>query len=536
MSRFFYTLYCIPFFLLLSLTAQGQGLDVEWGPELAGRFGTSLLNHLGEHGDSHFVLTGNPSNYAYDRATGWQGSGLNRNVQIQSFDAQFNLLASHPVEAWLDGRRLNPEYGFLKDGEITLLFSQINRDINRYTVYKQVQQIDAWQQNALFTELASFEFSGVRPQVRIAQSADRSVVYAYLPFRRLLQAPYSLGVVQLNSRFEANWTAELPLPETWSSTSIHDHAVADNGDLFLLAQHRNRPGEWKIRGGLRQGFGILKVEASEHTVKVQEVESNGKLLRGLQMVWASDGRLAVAGLYSSPRTFGTEGTFFTRINPQDLFQTHPELEPYDIEHLARGVGQIQEARLRKRVAKNKVPRASNLVVRDFMAKPNGGFLLTTEVFFINEVAIDFDDDDCPTDFEDEYNYNNISVFCLSEEGEVDWANKIQKRQRSCDEGFYSSFASFYDGNELHLVFNDHQDNLYREEGRFPRNFQVGRRNGVIVVATVHQDGSYTLNPLAENAAQETIAQPRLCVQTGSKELLVYGKRGRKLKLGKVVAP
>ncbi|MEO1626164.1 MAG: hypothetical protein AAFV25_13485, partial [Bacteroidota bacterium] len=132
-----------------------------------------------------------------------------------------------------------------------------------------------------------------------------------------------------------------------------------------------------------------------------------------------------------------------------------------------------------------------------------------------------------------YNYNDIIVVNIRPDGEIEWATHIPKRQEtSNDGGYFSSYAMSIVRDRLYFIFNDNGRNFSANDRRL-YNFD-GQRNSVISLAEVRKDGSLDVYPLFNNREADIITRPKVCKQSGKREMVIYGERGRKYKFAKLV--
>ena len=113
---------------------------------------------------------------------------------------------------------------------------------------------------------------------------------------------------------------------------------------------------------------------------------------------------------------------------------------------------------------------------------------------------------------------------INSSGNIEWAQKINKRQVSRNDGGpFSSFAMAVVKDKLYFIFNDNKENLTNKEGK-TSNFSLSDRKGIVTVVTMNQDGTSTRSPLYTNEEIEVLTRPKVCRQINDSEMLLFGER------------
>jgi len=158
---------------------------------------------------------------------------------------------------------------------------------------------------------------------------------------------------------------------------------------------------------------------------------------------------------------------------------------------------------------------------------DGSAMLIGEQYFVKTVTTTTYTNNMPsTSTHNYYNYNDIIVMKIDPSGQIQWAEKIAKTQRSTDDfGFYSSYALAIVKGKVCLIFNDNPENLaYDGKGR-PDNFKA--RKSMVVIVTLDADGKQTKKPIFNSIDVEVIARPKVCEQISNREVILFGQRKKK---------
>ena len=134
-----------------------------------------------------------------------------------------------------------------------------------------------------------------------------------------------------------------------------------------------------------------------------------------------------------------------------------------------------------------------------------------------------------------YNYNDIIIVNIQPDGVIEWSTRIPKRQETLnDGGYYSSYAMATVRDRFYFIYNDNSRN-YRNTGNDNRRYlyNFNGRYSVVVVSEVTKDGAVNTFPLFTNRDADVITRPKICRQTGSRRMMVYGEIGRNYRFAKL---
>ena len=97
-----------------------------------------------------------------------------------------------------------------------------------------------------------------------------------------------------------------------------------------------------------------------------------------------------------------------------------------------------------------------------------------------------------------------------------------------DAGYYSSYSMATVRDRFYFIYNDNPRNF---DGRVQSGQRRVRYNfngsaSVVSLAEVKIDGSVKVMPLFTNSDAAVITRPKICRQSSSKHMLIYGERGR----------
>lgn len=123
-----------------------------------------------------------------------------------------------------------------------------------------------------------------------------------------------------------------------------------------------------------------------------------------------------------------------------------------------------------------------------------------------------------------YYYNDIITVKINTEGQIEWAEKVAKRQHTLDDGgFYSSYLMSIVKGRICFIFNDNPENLgYTGVGRV-FNY-VGGNKSIVTLVSLDEKGHQERQPLLRASDIEVIVRPKVCKQIASNNIILFGQR------------
>ena len=353
----------------------------------------------------------------------------------------------------------------------------------------------------------------------------------------------SIGYKLINNENKTLESDLYLLPYKHYEVEINGQYLSDDGDYFLVASIFNKrtiSNQWTKNN---RKYGKTEIITFKDDKLVQlPIEDVNFVIRSIALDTDDDGYLVGTGFYTDALGGNVRGTYFFKFDTEKekvvLLKKHQltnDIVSQNIHHRKRG---IFSQMFRNRSNDNNF---NKFRITFFEPTEDGGYIALAEHIFKEFRNTDNTNTDNPSSRIDEYFYNNdLVVYKIKPNGELDWVNRIQKVQQSMnDEGYYLSTAQFLTNSKLHIFFNDNRRN-YDIDGKFiDREYvyvsTVSRRNNVIGAVSLNiKNGSKTRKKLAGRKTNGVVLVPRLSRERKEeKELLIYGNRGNRHKYGKL---
>lgn len=159
----------------------------------------------------------------------------------------------------------------------------------------------------------------------------------------------------------------------------------------------------------------------------------------------------------------------------------------------------------------------HLHARSMILKNDGSIILIGEQYWTGDAGVGGTGNPNSTS-----TYNDIIVVSISpEEGEIQWSQKVPKRQyNSLLMDKYSSFAQFVVDDNVHFIFNDNSKNLDHKEGSEWKRMNLAHH--FVALVSVDSDGNVTRDDLYAGTKNKLLnAKPKIHKQIGENEFLFY---------------
>lgn len=453
-------------------------------------------------------------------------------IYVERYDSKMNLTRSEKIALEYDGNPLQFEDLIHLNGKLYLLTSFNNKAketnflfyqtlSSRFTPSKKLNKIAEINTGSWLRE-GSYD-------VEISKDSSRVLVYGQLPYKRNEAEKFTLNVFDEN--FEPVWNKEITLPYSDELLAVQEYKVDDQGNVYLLGKLYYDKVRSRRNGLPNYHYIILAYSNDSQQAAEYKIDLKEKFITDLTFKIGNDGNLVCAGFYSERLSYSVKGTCFFGINAQTKETFNIHLKEFDFDFLTEYMTEGAKERARRAEESGNTRRAPELYrysLDDLILRSDGGAVLIAEQYYIEERR--FYDRFGTSQSIFYYNYNDIIVVNIRPDGSIEWATHIPKRQRTRDDGgYYSSYAKAVVRDKLYFVFNDNIRNFGEQENRRKRRriYYFDGRNSVIALAELNKDGELNTWPMFQNRDANIITRPKICRQTGSRKMVIYGERGKR---------
>jgi hypothetical protein len=290
------------------------------------------------------------------------------------------------------------------------------------------------------------------------------------------------------------------------------------------------------RGTANYQYVILAYTNNGEDKQEYRIAVRDKFITDMTFRIGNQKELICAGFFSDKGTTSIKGTCFFRVDPETEEVFNISLQEFDFEFRTAFMRTGQQRRAERAEQSGNTDQQAELnrfSLNDLILRSDGGAVIVAEQYFVYQRTERMWDGTLR--FDEFYNYNDIIVVNIRPDGSMEWAVRIPKRQETMnDGGYYSSYAMAVVRDRLYFIFNDNSRNYTSKKDNQLYNFNG--RNSIITLAEIRKGGALEMYPLFNNREAGIITRPKICKQTGSRKMIVYGERGRSYRLGLLQFP
>ena len=433
---------------------------------------------------------------------------------LQYYDEQLNLKETQKLDLKHNGTNLRYQFMAQLSGGLYLFTSYHNPlNNNEYLLAQKVKSGDLSLEEPLtIAEVENPDKNGFF-KFQLSNGGSRLLV-AYS--RRMEEKnDQRIDLYVLDENLQKVWHKEDCLARAGVSFNVEQYRVDDTGNVYLLSTLF--PDK---RAEKRQGSPDYQYVLSSFRIKGQEQEDFGirlkdKFITDLQIKLTSGNEIIGGGFYADEGSFSIKGSYFFTIDAKSNKVLSRSLKEFEPEFLSQHVALITA---KKRKTRNQV-RQYGFSLKDIFLRQDGSAVLLGEQYFVSSSTI-FNrkyENVKSTYF---YDFNDIVIINISPKGEIEWAQKVEKQQRSCDDaGLYSSFIPLLVKGDVFLFYNSLPENYSITKSKKGRRLHME-------VAVVDRKGEITY-PIERIRPEDNALIPKTAIGTGKSELVMLGRNKKK---------
>ena len=330
------------------------------------------------------------------------------------------------------------------------------------------------------------------------------------------KAIYTVKVFDHN--YELLWKTKYTQSYERGLSSIESVNVSDDGKVYMLTKVRKDRKESE-RGERNYEYFINVV--SENGLETKEkLQLKDNFILDLELNIANNGGLMCGGFYSK-EGYRSDGVFFMQLDSKDFSVKSESLKEFELDFITDGMTKVSKAITKNRSKKGKEVGLTNVEFRNFIVKEDGGAILVGE--YVNIYTTYTTNGDGTTSSTTYYNYDDIYVISINDDGGIEWAKKIRKKQQSTnDNGRFSSFFLVVNHNKLHFIFNDNKENEGVQNAQDILKYNLRIKGSVLMAVSIDSEGKYSREALVVPEKGEKMRlRPKSCEQISDDEFILF---------------
>jgi hypothetical protein len=501
---------CLSSFYLSLAQPKYDGLEIVQGP-LFGVKKRSVPTRFVGHDKSGFYIE-------YSKGKFGQGNLILQKFgydlkPIKEQELSFNTAAGK-AESWMIFKIGSKIYSCASSGSFigkNFYFQEINSDNLNVGEPKLIGSV-------------SSESSSVASLVsRIGFSKDSSFVSLIytIPTRRA--DAEKLGVKTFDKNLEAIWENEYELPYTNKLLDPQKYLVTHDGSVFILAKRFFDKRREKIAGQVNYDYLLLKL-LSDGSVDSINIQSEGKFLRGMNVDITPTGDVVSGGFYSEKGNALTGGAYYMRINGQTKEVVTSSFRPFDVDFFIANMKEKKAEKLKEKIEEGKDVELPSYYIDEFRTSADGSTQMIGEKrqITVNTVYSPYGSYTYYS-----YFYDDIAVVQIDPNGEIQWAERVAKKQHTTnDNAAYSSYGAMTRANETVFFFNDNAKNaLYDGVGKVAA--MAKGEDNMLMMVRMDKEGKMKRTGLMRQGDADIKIRPIFSHQLNEKEFLIFGHQGVK---------
>ncbi len=518
-------------FLSLTLLAQRGPVDVDWGNEHKEPRSAVLTDLIGND------VTGY---YALRLGT---GSGMFSNegkIFIEKYNMSMKLVKSSEIKLVYKKKDLNFVDIKLIDDKLYLFTSYRNKKRKINYLFAQTiskKSLKLRKDIRIVAQLpARRETLGDAFDIEFSRDSTKVLFFGQLPYQTNKPERYQLQVC--NKSLEPIWKKDIELPYPDNKFSVENYRVDRNGNVHVLGVVYEDAFRKRRKGKPTYKYTLITYGADGSDDKEYRIDLGDKFITDLTFRIQKDGNPVCAGFYSDKNSYSVRGTYFFKIDKNSGEIFNQSIKEFDFDFITELYTDRQKKRAAKAEKGSNDDRKAELYEYDLdklILRSDGGAVLVAEQYYVRIENERYRDAQGYWQFRQQfyYNYGDVIVVNINPDGGIEWASHIPKRQVTVnDGGYFSSYAIAVTGKAIYLVYNDNGKNFDKTKNNRIHAFNGSR--SVVALAEIKPDGSVTTYPMFSNREEGILTRPKVCKQTRSNELIIYGERNRKYKFAKVL--
>uniref|UniRef100_UPI0040486924 hypothetical protein n=1 Tax=Roseivirga sp. TaxID=1964215 RepID=UPI0040486924 len=332
-----------------------------------------------------------------------------------------------------------------------------------------------------------------------------------------------LQVHSFDSDFNELWTKSFEIPFEKDLIDLENYNLDQNGNLYLTAKRYYQKKRRSINGKVNYDYVNLKFTDSGE-VQVFEVQSNGNFLIDLKLAFQSNGDVVSSGIYSENGTIGLAGVFLITHESTTADVKMSSFKRFDLDFYTANTTNtiVQKSKsLEELVA---AVHLDEYKIDNMILKPDGGVSIYGERQKVIQTTMPGGGaiPSLLTSSTVSYQYGDILIVDIKPDGQINWSERIAKRQNSVsDQAAYSSYIEISVNSDFLFIYNDNAKNLdYSGSGRVAN---IGKSDFTLTIATkVDAEGNISRKELFSRGQAQIKVRPSFSFLLNSHELLLFG--------------
>ena len=284
--------------------------------------------------------------------------------------------------------------------------------------------------------------------VEESEDKDGFLFAKHLKFTQLVEQ--EINLVKIKSDGSTDWKFTVRSPMALQNLRIEKIRFKGNSTIYILCNYAfDLLSSTEVTDQLvNNKYALWAFNSEDKFLKEFEIRIKNKWVNGIDMTIDPSNRLLVSGYFNETKNPSINGVFSLRIN-EKLKLLNTTYRKFDDDIFDKFL---------KNDDNKKIKELDDYEMKELALMSDGSYFILGEQFY-KYVERSYDPRTNITTTTEHFNYNSIIVSYFDSLGNHKWTDRIPKAQNSTnDYGYFSSFASLNNGNEIYLFFNDARKN------------------------------------------------------------------------------
>lgn len=485
---------------------------------------SQITSIVGHDSTGFYALRNEPRGLAY----------LKTDYIIEHYNNDLNKINQAELKLHKNGRKFTFEHFIHLNNQLYLFSSVKDQQLKKNILFVQTLNKETFSPNEDLVKVAEIRYDHASKynsgeyKFELSRDSSKVLVYYNLPYKP--ESSEKLGFHVLDSDMNQLWERNVELPYKNKLFELEDFIVDNAGNVHLLGLVYKHTKRKKKNSNPYYSYKVLSYYTGSSEEMEYSIDLEGKFINDLEIAVNDRQNVICGGFYSSEGTRSIEGSCFFSIDVKSKEIVNSNFYKFKVNFIAQGMSNRKKNKAERKAQKGKEVELYNYEMEDLLIREDGNVVLIAEHSYI-DVSMRQSGTTTTTSYI--YHCNDIIIVNITPDGEVDWVEKIVKRQKSAnDNGRYLSFTSFARGNNLHFIYSDHLENLnFKGEGK-PKVFSGSKKSSVVLI-TIDDEGNKSKEILCHTKDAGVMLLPNVYDKLTEDELIIFGvrkKKGRALKL------
>ncbi len=519
MYKLYFILFACFFLCILEGKAQlkTQEVQVSLGKELKRSQQKGLQEIIGYDNNGVYTLQ--------KKMTPFFSIGNNKpyTYLLQQYSTDMNLLQTNRLSLEKEGRPMTYEFVVQMKEDIYLISSAYEKGKQEKELFARKINRENLQPTEDYIALAKINKQEMGGYFSWSFSDNKSKILLLYTYYTEGRQTFDLHV--FNHKLQKLWARKNCIPGSTGPYAIEQYEVDEEGNVFMLSTFFKEKRREKRTGAPDYTYQLTAYSKQGTVQQRYGIRLPGKFLTDIRIKVNGTHDIIGGGFYAEEGSYKLKGSYFFTIDGSSSEVVTKSVSPFE-------PGFLEETE-EQTLAANAEPVGTHQLrqfgyrLNDILLRKDGSAVLLGEKYSLKTHSSLKKNlfGQTRTRSTYLYNYNNIIVVSLTNEGKTEWARTIKKQQHSMnDGGLYSSYRMRMVDGKLYTIFNSQQ---WPEGKSYDGGDMEEWPESKVVAVRVGRDGEIKTSLLPGLNKLKLRLLPQVGLDVAERELVLLGAGEKK---------